>query len=221
MKIQKVLAVVCSVILLAACSACTGGGGETVSSDAASSHQEIEYVSVREYASKGEIYNCPFALQTHPDEIKTAFHYGEETEEPTEDGEAHDHDSEGDYEGDLMIEDGTTVRMTTGSAKYYYRSWLENEGIAFIAYFDDSFSYYIGLTSVQDVLDSVDAEPIYNDIADSENLFFYYGVPENVHQLKYQFGDYYISFFFENDCLSATTIYYAPLWTDYETEELN
>lgn len=191
---------------------------EVESSKQTSSQQKIEYISVKDYASKGEIYGCEFALKTSPDDIKAKYHYGEEIEDTSEESGAHDHDSEEAYAGDLIITEGDTVKMYTGSAKYYYRSWLESDGIAFIACFDDTFSYYINLTSVQDVLDTVDAEPIYNDIADSENLFFFPGEPENVHQLKYQFDDYFISFFFENDCLSATTIYYAPLWTDYETE---
>ncbi len=191
---------------------------EVESSKSTSSQQKIEYISVKDYASKGEIYGCEFALKTSPDDIKAKYQYGEEVDDSSEESGGHDHDSDEAYAGDLVITEGTTVRMLTGSAKYYYRSWLESDGIAFIAYFDDSFSYYIGITSVKDVLDTVDAEPIYNDIANSDNLFFFYSEPENVHQLKYQFGDYYISFFFENDSLSATTIYYAPLWTDYETE---
>ena len=216
--IRRISALALSLVIAFVFCACSFFESNDVdSSKPVSSQQKIEYISVKDYASKGEIYNCEFALKTSPDDIKAKYHYGEEIEDSSEEG-VHDHDSDEAYAGDLLITEGDTVRMLTGSAKYYYRSWLEDEGIAFIAFFDDSFSYYIGITSVKDVLDTVDAEPIYNDIANSENLFFFFGQPENVHQLKYQFGDYYISFFFENDCLSATTIYYAPLWTDYATE---
>ena len=217
--IRRISALAMSFIVAFAFTSCSFFESDEVdSSKPVSSQQKIEYISVKDYASKGEIYGCEFALKTSPDDIKAKYHYGEELEDTSEEAGAHDHDNDEGYAGDLLITEGDTVRMLTGSAKYYYRSWLESEGIAFIAFFDDSFSYYIGITSVKDVLDTVDAEPIYNDIADPENLFFLFGEPENVHQLKYQFGDYFISFFFENDSLSATTIYYAPLWTDYATE---
>ncbi len=216
---RKILVIVLSLAIIFTFTGCSLFQPDVAeSSKQSSSRPEIKYISVKEYASKGEIYNCEFALKSSVEDIKKKYHYGEEIVESSNESGVHDHDSEGAYAGDLIITEGTTVRMLTGSAKYYYRSWLESEGIAFIAFFDDPFSYYVGLTSIDDIISSVDSEPIFNDIADPENLFFLFGEPQNVHQLKYQFGDYFISFFFENECLSATTIYYAPLWTDYETE---
>ena len=109
--------------------------------------------------------------------------------------------------------------MVTGEAKYYYRNWLEEQGIAYIAFFGDPFSYSVGITDIDEVKESIKAEPIIDTVADAESLFFLPGQPEGIHQVKYQFGEYYISFFFENEILCATSAYYAPIWTDYETND--
>ena len=208
MKLRSVLAV--AVVLMMTLSLCgCSFGGETASSEKpASSQPKYEYIRVSDYASKGEIYGCPYALKTSPDTIKSDFHYGEEFE----DGEPEEGYDDENLEGELIIDGDGTIRMVTGAAKYYYRSWLEDKGIAFLAFFDDPFSYFVGLTTKDEVLSTISEQPIYNDVADSENLFFYFGSPENIWQIKYQYGDYYLSFFFENDCLSVTTIYYEPLW---------
>ena len=207
MKVRLISALALMTGLVLALCGCSLGGDKTASNPSASSQSDYKTISVSEYASKGQIYGCPYALLTSPETLKADYHYGEEpTGEPVEGGD------DESLESELIIDGDGTIRMSTGSAKYYYRSWLEEQGIAFMAYFDDPFSFFVGLTTKDEVLSAIPETPILNEAADPENLFFYFGTPENVWQVKYQYGDYYISFFFENDCLSVTTMYYAPLW---------
>ena len=100
--------------------------------------------------------------------------------------------------------------------KKYIRENQEQKMAACLIYIDN---YEEALESIDEVKESIKAEPIIDTVADAESLFFLPGQPEGIHQVKYQFGEYYISFFFENEILCATSAYYAPIWTDYETND--
>lgn len=225
MCLKNFVALVLAFVMVFSLTACAQFVNDNeVSSAAVSSKPEKVYISVADYISNGEIYGCQFKLKTPINDIKTVYHYGDEefwngesSEEAVSESE-HNHDHS--YEGDeLVISGDTTITMMTGEAKYYYRNWLEDQGVAYIAYFGDPFSYIVGITDIDEVKKSIKAEPIFDEVADGESLFFLPGQPEGIHQLKYQFGDYFVSFFFDSEILCATTAYYAPLWTDYETNE--
>ncbi len=223
MSIKKIMAFALAVVLIFSLTACAQfGDKDDTSSAAVSSKPEKVYISVENYIKNGEIYGCEFKLKTPIDDVKAAYHYGDDEYWdnllPEESDEEHDHDHS--YDGSELVIDGdSTIRMVTGEAKYYYRNWLEEQGIAYIAFFGDPFSYSVGITDIDEVKESIKAEPIIDTVADAESLFFLPGQPEGIHQVKYQFGEYYISFFFENEILCATSAYYAPIWTDYETND--
>ena len=98
--IRRISALALSLVIAFVFCACSFFESDDVdSSKPVSSQQYIEYISVKDYASKGEIYNCEFALKTSPDDIKAKYHYGEEIEDSSEEG-VHDHDSDEAYAGD-------------------------------------------------------------------------------------------------------------------------
>ena len=221
------MALVCSLC------ACATQTGETASSTKpASSAPAIQLVDVVEYAQKGEIYGCEFALGASPDEIKTAYQYNENPEElileSSEETDASQEQTEESEDADehatlvqeLSITEGIvnqgldTVRMATGNAKFYYHAaYVEEEGIAFIAFFDDPFSYHVGLTTMDEIKRTVDAEPVEDEITD-DALFFYFGQPENVTSVAYLLGNnrYRLTFYFENGYLAVTTICDTVNW---------
>ena len=223
MTFKRIIASAAALCIAASLFACNKDAA--ASSSAASSNKEPTYVSVEEYASKGEILGCKFALKSSIEDIKKAYRYGEEDSQPADNDAAdsaddahgaHD-DSESDEDSLMIIEGDTAIRMISSDTKYYYRSWLVDSGVAFIAYFGDSYSYTVGSTTVDELRKSISATPETDGEAGSDSLFFIPGDPESMYMLRYKFGDYVVSFFFENDCLAATTIYCAPLWTDFET----
>ena len=231
MKLRTVTALLCVLALMASLCACAGSGETASSQKPASSAAQIEMVDVVEYASKGEIYGCEFALGTSPEDIKAAYKYGQNTIVVSSEETASVEATEESQEPIAMMEDLTvtegmniqdaeTIRLATGSAKFYYRFATADQGVSFIALFDDPFSYYVGLTTSDEIRRTVKAEPRYSGAPNEHDLFFYFGVPENVTVLTYTFGDYDLCFYFENDRLSATTICAWNNWQLYgETRE--
>lgn len=203
--IKRFAALILCGVLIVSAAACTDAENKSNSSDATSS---AKIANVKEYASKGQIYGCKYAIATAPSKIKEDYHYGDDNY--WNNSTAYDIDAD-----TLDITGENTIEMATGSARYYYRAWMEKSGIAFIAYFDDSFGFRANYTNLSTVKKAVNQKPIYDDYADVDNLFFFPVAPEDVHQLKYRFGDYYLSFFFQSDVLIATTIYSDPLWVNY------
>ena len=225
----RAIALLCVAALSLSLCACAAPTGETVSStQPVSSAETLNLIDVVEYASRGEIYGCEFALGTSLDAIKAAYHYGENNEESieeTESVESAEESTESEEQIVMMedltvtegmnIQDAETIRLATGSAKFYSRFATADQGISFIALFDDPFSYYVGLTTPDEILRTVKAEPRYQGEANEMELFFYFGVPENVTEIKYTFGEYDLVFYFENDRLSATSICAWNNWQIY------
>lgn len=203
--IKRFAALILCGVLIVSVTACSGKKNKSDSSSATSSAKTVD---VKEYASKGQIYGCKYAISTAPSKIKEDYHYGDDNYWNSSIGYHADADT-------LDITGENTIEMSTGSARYYYRAWMEKSGIAFIAYFDDAFGFRANYTDLSTVKKAVKQKPIYDDYADTDNLFFFPVAPEDVHQLKYQFGDFYLSFFFQADVLIATTIYSDPLWVNY------
>lgn len=178
-------------------------------------------VSVKDYALKGEIYNCEFKVGTAVETIKEAYHYGDEAywgnaSAAESDAETDSSDVKNNIDATpLEIYGENPIRMVTGDAKYYYHPESESNGIAYIAYFGDAYGFRAGISEPQDIKNAVGETATFDDFAETEDLFFFFGEPEDVYKIEYNFdGEYVLAFFFENGKLAATTLYHVNLWSD-------
>lgn len=170
-------------------------------------------VSVKEYVLKGEIHGCEFKLGTAVQEIKDAYHYGEDEYWGAGDGADSSEMKHNIDATPLEIYGEDPVRMVTGDAKYYYHPSSEDNGIAYIAYFGDAYGLRVGISEPDDVRTAVGETALVDGFAQGNELFFFFGEPEGVYQLGYDFNDQYrLSFYFENGKLAATTLYSVDLW---------
>ena len=79
MSLKNFVALVLAFAMVFSLTACVQFGNDSeVSSTAVSSKPEKVYISVADYISNGEIYGCQFKLKTPINDIKTAYHYGDE-----------------------------------------------------------------------------------------------------------------------------------------------
>ncbi len=214
---KRIICFVLCVIIAVSLVGCVGNGEDTASSSNASrlTLSTGATVSAKEYALKGEIYNCEFKLGTSVQTIKDAYHYGDEAYWGT--GES-DEGSSSSVKNNidatpLEIYGEDPIRMITGDAKYYYHPDDEAKGISYIAYFGDAYGFRVGISEPQDIRNSIDDKPVVDGFADGEDLFFFFGEPEGVYQLVYEFdGKYKLGFYFENGKLTATTLCDIGLW---------
>ncbi len=215
---KKLISIFLCIFMITALVSCSGNtGGATSSSD--NSRLTLSTgatVSVKDYALKGEIFNCEFKVGTSIDEIKTVYHYGDDAYW----GNTSENDSSASSEiksnidaTPLEIYGDDPIRMITGDAKYYYHPVFESKGIAYIAYFGDAYGFRVGISEPEDIKKAVGETAVYDDFAESDDLFFFFGEPEGVYKLEYTFNDEYtLAFFFENGKLAATTLYNVELW---------
>ncbi len=217
---NKILCLIVCMLLLTTFVSCETDNND-VSSNATSkiTLNTGSSVSVKDYAVKGEIFNCEFKVGTSIEHIKDAYHYGDENFW----GNASEVDSTELSESDIKHNIDATpleilgedpIRMITGDAKYYYHPDKEADGIAYVAYFGDAYGFRVGISEPEDIKKSVGEIAVFDDFAKEEDLFFFFGYPEGVYKLEYTFNDEYtLAFFFENGKLAATTIYKISLWT--------
>ncbi len=213
---KKLIAVALCIILTVLLTACQGGSGGGSSSDASRLTLNTgATVDVKAYAEKGEIFNCEFKLGTAIDEIKLAYHYGDEEYwgAGSETSTASDDVKHNIDATPLEIYGEDPIRLITGDAKYYYHPASEADGVAYVAYFGDAYGFRVGISVTEDIKAALTDEPVADGFAESEDVFFIPGAPEEIYKLEYSInGKYTLSFFFENGKLAATTLYDVALW---------
>lgn len=180
----------CLAVIFTLCSCSNGGRG--------SDHDiDIEY-----YAKLGKIPECEFGLGTNIEELKA------EMEERLSVVESGDH-SHGEF-AYTFIEGDLTALVDCGVYRYYYYKEAIEDGVSFIASFEDAYGFKMGdsITVIKDVLKEFDyKEASLND----ENSFFLNGNADGV-CLSAVFGENTISFIFVENALTATAIYDGSQW---------
>ena len=107
------------------------------------------------------------------------------------------------------------IKMYSYDTRYFYYNASPESGIAYIAYFADNFGYMIGHTTYDDIKMTVEAEPLEDRVAEEDEMFFMVQPLIGTKTLSYQYGDYVLNFFFdENNKLFSTTIYDYHVWTE-------
>lgn len=203
-----IIVAVTIVFTLTACGKTTEDASSNVSKSPVSS-QEI--IDVAEYASKGEIKGCEFALGTSPDTIKEAYHYGDDEYWGIGDTVSEQYNIDASPLDIREKEDGE-VRLSASDAKFYYYKDNEDKGISFIAQLHDAYSFKVGISDTDSIKNAISQAPSFDGFAESSDLFFFYDNPDDVYALKYNFGDNELSFYFINGKLSATCIKNTKLW---------
>ena len=206
---KKILAFVLTLILVISFAACAKDEGVDESSKMPTSSAEI--INIAEYASKGEIKGCEYALGTSPDVIKSDYHYGDDEFWGMTDTVSSRYNIDAVPLDVREYEDGR-VRFTTSDAKFYYHSSQADKGISYIAQFHDAYGLKVGIADTDSVKNAITDVPVFDGFAASEDLFFFFDNPENVYSLKYKFVDYELSFYFVDGKLSATCLKNTVLW---------
>ena len=107
------------------------------------------------------------------------------------------------------------IKMYSYDTRYFYYNASPESGIAYIAYFADNFGYMIGHTTYDDIKTTVEADPLEDRVAEEDEMFFMVQPLIGTKMLSYQYGDYVLNFFFdENDKLFSTTIFDYHVWTE-------
>ena len=113
--------------------------------------------------------------------------------------------------------------IDTGKARYYYKTSNKESGVTCIADYNDAYDFHVGLTYTSDVREDVGIEPKEEKTVfdpNSSNAVkpaFYKATPvESVYMISYEIDKYVLSFYFEKDLLTATVLYDAVEWSDYE-----
>ena len=107
------------------------------------------------------------------------------------------------------------IKMYSFDTRYFYYNASPESGIAYIAYFADNFGYMIGHTTYDDIKTTVEADPLEDRVAEEDEMFFMVQPLIGTKMLSYQYGDYVLNFFFdENDKLFSTTIFDYHVWTE-------
>ena len=209
---KKIIALLVSVTLIMTFAACSKDDkvDETPSSKLPVS--SVEIIDISSYASKGEILGCEFSLGTSPDTIKEAYHYGDDEYWGVGDTVSSRYNIDA-VPLDVREYENGDVRFSTSDAKFYYNSAKADKGIAFIAQFHDAYNLKVGIADTDMVKNAIDQTPSYDDFAESDELFFFFDTPDGAYTLKYNFGDYELSFYFINGKLSATCIKNTLLWS--------
>lgn len=212
---KKLIALVLSTVLVFSLTACSEGTQDNSSSSAPSRLTVSKGASVKvaDYVANGEIYGCEFKIGTSVQSIKDAYHYGDESYWGNGETEADPSDVKYNIDATpLEIYGEDPIRLVTGDAKYYYHPANESDGISFIAFFGDAFGLRVGVSEPDDVRAAVSEKVVFDNFAEPESLFFFFGEPSDIYQLEYLMGDYKLAFFFENGKLAATTLNYVPVW---------
>lgn len=221
---KKFICIISVITVIFAFTGCSNDKVEEVSSDIVSS---IVYNSlVPEYASQGRIDTVEFAVGADVDEVVKYYNGNDPSKEgygadgdssDTETVSIPDLDEEIAY--DLTIRGLDTgdriIKMYSYDTRYFYYSASPESGIAYIAQSVDSFGYMIGHSTYDDVKSSIEAQPVAEKAAETDDMFFMVEPLDNSKILSYQYGDYMLNFFFDgNDKLFYTTIYNVHVWTE-------
>lgn len=213
---KKFLCLISVLTFMFAAISCSSDAAD-ISSNATSA---IEYNElVPQYAGRGEIYGAQFALAANVDEVVTFYNGPDESSDVSsavQTPSAPVRDDEIAY--DLTIHgldnDDKIIKMYSDDTRYFYYNRSKESGIAFLAYFGDAYNYMIGHTSYDSVKSTINSDPAIERTAMDEEQFFTVQPLENTRMLSYKFGDYVLTFFFNNDNLFATTIYNLKVWTE-------
>ena len=206
---KKIMALVLAFVLVMSFVACAKDEDAAESSKLPTS--SVEIINIAEYASKGEIKGCEYALGTSPETIKTDYHYGDDEYWGMTDTVSSRYNIDAVPLEIREYEDGR-VRLSTADAKLYYHASQADKGISYIAQFHDAYGLRVGLSDTDSVKNAITDTPSFDGFAPSEDLFFFFDNPENVYSLKYTFGDYELAFYFVDGKLSATCLKNTVLW---------
>ena len=169
---------------------------------------------VLETAKQGKIEGCPYSVGTDIQKIYNDYNLDSN-------GQMKD-DSSVDiqrYISVLETKDNRT-RIDTGDARYYFNTDRKQDGISYIVCFDQSFGFFIGHAALNDIKETIGVAPdkeemIFNKENQSGEVpWFYRGGSNSIYMLEYHLDPYVLSFYFENDKLTATTLYHTGLWSD-------
>lgn len=233
---KKIVCFISAIIMVLALSSCGSGKDSNVSSNDVSS---VVFNSlVPELAKQGKIDGVNFAIGAAIDQVVQFYNGGGSSENEQGSGtsslnnsSAADSADEASSENmavpdlneevvyDLTIRGLDTndriIKMYSYDTRYFYYNASPDSGIAYIAYFADNFGYMIGHSTYTDVKASIEAQPVNDIIAKEDDMFFMVQPLEGTKLLSYQYGDYVLSFFFDNNNkLMSTTIYNKHVWTE-------
>ena len=206
---KRLIALTLVLICVASFTSCTGEKKDDQSSKLPVS--SVEIINIEEFASKGEIEGCEYALGTSPDKIKEDYHYGDDEYWGIGDTVSSKYNIDAVPLDVRETEDGR-VRFTTSDSRYYYYTANADKGISYVAHFHDAYGLKVGIADTDTVKNAISAKPTYDDFVKSEELFFFFDRPDDVYSLKYTFGDYELAFYFINGKLSATCLSNRTLW---------
>lgn len=206
---KKLLALLLVTVFVLSFASCSDNSEDEVSSKTPVS--SVEIIDIVKYAQKGEIVGCEYALGTSPDKIKEDYHYGDDEYWGVGDTVSSRYNIDA-VPLDVREKENGEVRFSTSDAKFYYYTANIDKGISFIAQFHDAYGLKVGIADTDSVKTAITQKPSYDGFAESSELFFFFDSPEDVYTLKYDFGEYQLSFYFINGKLSATCIKNTTLW---------
>lgn len=169
----------------------------------------ISQGEVKSYAEKGEILGVDVKLSDSKQSILDRYNITSESETDLNSEDDSDHEQRNKVE---VYEGNKLTSLTYNSNQFFIVNGKRDRGVAVIACASTAYNFDAGNCYSSDIINSL-GKPNSTDVPADEDLFYLFGIPQNVKRLSYTFSNYRLDFILNDDLLCMTVLTDTNVYT--------